>query len=73
LKDEKLWKELIWLLSVDGQPTKEILAQTCVGIFFICLVSDTVFFYAFSCETACVSLQTTWQTPQTIGCPQTTV
>jgi hypothetical protein len=38
-----LWKELIRLLSVEGQPTKVVLAQTCMGVFFIRSVSDTIF------------------------------
>jgi len=36
-------KELIRLLSVEGQPTKAVLAQTCMGIFFIRSVSDKIF------------------------------
>jgi hypothetical protein len=34
---------LIHLLSVDGQQTKAVLAETCMGVFFIRSVSDTVF------------------------------
>jgi uncharacterized membrane protein len=34
LKDNKLWKKLIRLLSVEGQPTKAVLAHTCMGVFF---------------------------------------
>jgi hypothetical protein len=43
LKDKKLWKELMRLLSVEGQPAKTVLAQTCVGVFSIRSVSDTNF------------------------------
>jgi hypothetical protein len=42
LKKKKLWKEVI-RLSVEGQPTKARLAHTCVGVFFIRSVSDTIF------------------------------
>jgi hypothetical protein len=31
------------LLCVEGQPTKAVLAQTCMGVFFIHLLSDTIF------------------------------
>jgi hypothetical protein len=47
LNGNKLWKELIRLLSVDGQPIKADLAQTCVGVFFIRAVSDTIFAMPF--------------------------
>jgi hypothetical protein len=50
---QQLWKELIRLLSVQGQSTKVVLAQTCVGAFFIRSVSDTIFAVLFSSETAC--------------------
>jgi hypothetical protein len=33
-------KELIHVLSVEGQPTNVVLAQTCMAVFFICSVSD---------------------------------
>jgi hypothetical protein len=42
LKDEKLHKALIRLLSVAGQPTKAVLVQTCMGVFFILSVYDTI-------------------------------
>jgi hypothetical protein len=45
--DKKLWKELICLLSVEGQPTKADSAQTGMGVFFICSVSDTIFAMLF--------------------------
>jgi hypothetical protein len=35
--------ELILLLSVEGQPTTVVLAQTCMGVFFIRSVYDTIF------------------------------
>jgi hypothetical protein len=47
MKDKKLWKELIYLLSVEGQPTKVDLSQTCKDVFFIREVSDTVFAILF--------------------------
>jgi hypothetical protein len=34
MMDKKLWKEII-LLSVQGQPTKAVLSQTCMDVFFI--------------------------------------
>jgi len=40
-------EELIRLLSVEGQPTKAVLAQTCMGVFFIRSVSDTIFAMLF--------------------------
>jgi hypothetical protein len=39
------------LLSVEGQPTRPVSAQTCLGVFFIRSVSDTIFAVAFSSET----------------------
>jgi hypothetical protein len=35
-----LWKELIRLISVEGQPTKAVVAQKCAGVFFFikCLI-----------------------------------
>jgi hypothetical protein len=39
LKNRELYKELV---SVESQPTKEILAQTCTDVFFIRTVFDTV-------------------------------
>jgi hypothetical protein len=46
LKDKKLWKELICLLTV-GEQTMAVLAQTCMGVFLICSVSDTIFAMLF--------------------------
>jgi hypothetical protein len=43
MKETKLWKKLICLLSVEGQPIKAVLAQTCMGVFSIRSVSDTTF------------------------------
>jgi hypothetical protein len=37
-----LRKELISLLSVEGQPTKAVLEKTCMGVFFIHSESDTI-------------------------------
>jgi hypothetical protein len=45
--------ERIHLLSVEDQPTKALLAQTCVGVFFIHSVSDTIFCDAIYSKTAC--------------------
>jgi hypothetical protein len=47
IEDKKLWKELICQFSIEGQPTKAVLALTCVGVFFICSVSDTYFAVLF--------------------------
>jgi hypothetical protein len=47
-----LWKELIRLLSADGQPTRTVLVQTCVGVFFVRSVSDTIFAVPFLPEAA---------------------
>jgi hypothetical protein len=33
---EVMEKKIIRLLSVEGQPTKAVLAQTCMGVFFTC-------------------------------------
>jgi hypothetical protein len=38
-----VWKELIRLLCVEGQPIKAVLPQTCMGVFFIHSVSHTIF------------------------------
>jgi hypothetical protein len=54
IKYKKLWKELIRILSAEGQPKKAVLAQTCMGVFFICSVSDTIlqcFFFRFRLRT----------------------
>jgi hypothetical protein len=40
-------KERIRLLSIQGQPTKAILSQTCMGAFFIRSVSDIIFALLF--------------------------
>jgi hypothetical protein len=37
------WKELIRLLSTEGQPTKAVLVPTSLLVFFIRSVSDTIF------------------------------
>jgi hypothetical protein len=51
IEGQKLWKELIHLLSVQGQLIKAVLSQTCKGVFFIRLALDTIFSFFF--ETAC--------------------
>jgi hypothetical protein len=39
IEDKKLWKELIRLHCVEGQPTQAVLTQTRMGVFFIrCLI-----------------------------------
>jgi hypothetical protein len=43
--DKKLWKKR--LLSVEGQLTKAVLAQTGMGVFFVRSVSDTTFILLF--------------------------
>jgi hypothetical protein len=35
MNDKKLLKQLIRLLSVEDQPTKAVLAQICMVVFFI--------------------------------------
>jgi hypothetical protein len=65
LKDKKLWKELIRLLSIGGQPTKAVLAQTCMGVFFVRLVSGTIFempFFPKPPLTTCGPLTTVCET-----------
>jgi hypothetical protein len=44
--DQKLWEEPIRLLPVETQPTQAVLAQTCMGVFFI--RSVTYFSQCFS-------------------------
>jgi hypothetical protein len=39
--------EIIRLLSVEGQPTKAVSAQSCNAVFFIRAVSDTIFAMLF--------------------------
>jgi hypothetical protein len=56
----KVWKELIRLFSIEGQPTKAALAQTCMGVFNICWMSYTIFATLFF-EPACGPLRTTWR------------
>jgi hypothetical protein len=55
-------KELSRLLSVEGQPTKVVLAQTCMGVFFIPSMFDTIFEMLFLFKTACGTPPTTWRT-----------
>jgi hypothetical protein len=43
LNYKKLWKERIRVLSIEGQPTRAVLAQTCMAVYFIRSVSDTIF------------------------------
>jgi hypothetical protein len=47
IEGKKLLKELIRLLSVEVQRTKAFLTQTCMGVFFIHSVSDTIFSTCF--------------------------
>jgi hypothetical protein len=42
---KQLWKELIRLHSVEGQPTKAVLAQTCMGAFFILSFPDIILLF----------------------------
>jgi len=53
IENKKLWKVLTRLLSVEGQPTKAVLEQTSMSVFFIRSVSDAIFEMFFSSETAC--------------------
>jgi hypothetical protein len=43
IEGQEVTEKLIRLLSVEGQPIKAVLAQTCMGVFFVRLVSDTIF------------------------------
>jgi hypothetical protein len=52
------WSKLIRLLSVEGQPTKAVLAQIYVGVFFIRSVFDSSFAVPFLPK----QLRTTWRT-----------
>jgi hypothetical protein len=70
LNVNELWQELIRLLSVDGQPTKAVLAQTYMGVFLIRSLTDTIFLSAFSSEIAADHLA---KQPWTTSGPQTTV
>jgi hypothetical protein len=56
IEGKKLWKEL---LSVEDQPSKPVLTQTCTGVFFIRAVSDTISVTLFFFRTR---LRTTWPT-----------
>jgi hypothetical protein len=53
LKDKKLWKELTYLLLVEGELPKAVLAETRMGVCFIHSVADTISAMFFSSETAC--------------------
>jgi hypothetical protein len=44
IKDNKLWKELIRLFSVEGQPTTTVLVQMYGCIFHSVSVWYTIFF-----------------------------
>jgi hypothetical protein len=41
-EEQDVW-DRIRLLSAGGQPTKAVLAQTCMGAFLTRSVSDTIF------------------------------
>jgi hypothetical protein len=58
-----LWKELIRLISVEGQPTKAVVAQKCVGIFFFikCLMQFLQCFFLQN------RLRTIWRTAEDHG------
>jgi hypothetical protein len=47
IQGQEVWKEQIRVLSVEGQPSKAVLAQTCTGVVFIPSVSDTTFAMLF--------------------------
>jgi hypothetical protein len=65
IEGQELWKELIRILSVEGQPTKAALAQTCMGVLFIRSVSYTIFAILCSSEIACVTAEDHPSGPQT--------
>jgi hypothetical protein len=54
--------EVIRPFSVEGQPTKAVIEQTCMGVFFIHSVCDTTFAIPSFFEIACGPLRTTWRT-----------
>jgi hypothetical protein len=43
IEGQEVTEKLIRLLSVEGQLTKAVLAQTCMAVFFVRSVSDTIF------------------------------
>jgi hypothetical protein len=43
IEEQEVMERTDSLLSVEGQPTKTVLAKTRMGVFFIRLVSDTIF------------------------------
>jgi hypothetical protein len=47
MKNKNLWKELIRLLCVEGQPTKAVLTLTCMGVSFIRSLFDITFIMLF--------------------------
>jgi hypothetical protein len=47
IEGQKLVERTNSPISVQGQPTKTILTQTCVRVFFIRSVSDTIFVIIF--------------------------
>jgi hypothetical protein len=66
-------EELIRLLSVEGQPTKAVLAQTRKGLFFILSMSDTVSAVLFLPKPPADHRRPPCKSSWTTGGPQTTV
>jgi hypothetical protein len=54
------------LISVEGQPTKAVLAQTCMGVFIIRSVYNIIFAF-FSSETVTDHLENRCGTPVVRG------
>jgi hypothetical protein len=51
IEGQEVVEKLIRLFSVECQPTKAVLAQTCLGVFFIRSVSNAIFPVLFVLET----------------------
>jgi hypothetical protein len=74
---KQLLKELIRLLSVEGQPTKTVVAQTSMGTSFNRSVSDTFFALLLSSKLSADNLANPRGPPdepsRTTSGPRTTV
>jgi hypothetical protein len=52
VEGKRFSKEFILLLSVESQPTKAVLAQTCINVFFILIQVLECFFFKNFLRTA---------------------
>jgi hypothetical protein len=66
-------QDVICVLSTEGQPTKAILARTCIGVFFVCSVSDTIFARQFLLKLPANRRRLHGETPWTRDGPRATV